>query len=272
MEETTQAVSVPAVLNEGQIQAQVQLIQRVMAEVMKKGSHFDTIQGCGNKPVLLKAGAEKIAATFRLAIEPEIEDLSEDGEIRYRIKTILTHSPTGRIVGYGVGECSSLENKYKWKGAACDEEFDETPADRRRVAYKYNKKTKQVRMEPADIANTVLKMAKKRSMVDGVLTSTAASDLFNQDLEDLPAEARSQQAEDKPPVKTPQKKAAPTGNIISDAQRKRMWAIAKQEAGLDDKQFKEFVVSHGFDSSSKVTKDAYEVMCEQLTNMGKASA
>ncbi len=40
---------------------------------------------------------------------------------------------------------------------------------------------------PADNYNTVLKMAKKRALVDAVLTATAASDIFTQDLEDITA-------------------------------------------------------------------------------------
>jgi len=36
----------------------------------------------------------------------------------------------------------------------------------------------------ADTYNTVLKMAKKRALVDATLTATAASDIFTQDLED----------------------------------------------------------------------------------------
>src|SRR5690606_22905756 len=47
---------------------------------------------------------------------------------------------------------------------------------------------KQVRTNPADVANTILKMAKKRAQVDAVITATAASDIFTQDIEDLPEE------------------------------------------------------------------------------------
>ena len=39
---------------------------------------------------------------------------------------------------------------------------------------------------PADFYNTCLKMAKKRGLVDAVLTSTAASDIFTQDIEEDP--------------------------------------------------------------------------------------
>jgi hypothetical protein len=38
---------------------------------------------------------------------------------------------------------------------------------------------------PADYYNTCLKMAKKRAHVDAILTVTAASDIFTQDLEDM---------------------------------------------------------------------------------------
>jgi hypothetical protein len=48
----------------------------------------------------------------------------------------------------------------------------------------------EVRVDPADVANTVLKMAKKRAQIDMTLTATAASDIFTQDLEDLPEDLR----------------------------------------------------------------------------------
>jgi predicted phage-related endonuclease len=43
----------------------------------------------------------------------------------------------------------------------------------------------QVRTEPADLANTILKMANKRAKMAMVLNVTAASDCFAQDLEDM---------------------------------------------------------------------------------------
>src|SRR5690606_12324178 len=46
----------------------------------------------------------------------------------------------------------------------------------------------QVRTEPADIANTVLKMACKRAQVAMIINATACSDIFTQDLEDIPGE------------------------------------------------------------------------------------
>lgn len=176
-----------------EIKAQVNLIQQVMEAVMKKDVHFGKIPGCGEKPVLLKPGAEKIMATFRLAADPIVEDLSADNIARYRIVVKLV-SYTGKFVGAGVGECSSEEEKYHWKKAVCDEEFEATPEDLRREKWvkgyqgAKNYQIKQIMTNKADVANTVLKMAKKRALIDAVLTATAASDIFNQDLEDMPPE------------------------------------------------------------------------------------
>jgi hypothetical protein len=174
---------------------QVQLIQQVLEAVFIQDVHYGKIPGAGDKPVLLKPGAEKIMATFRFAADPVVEDLSTSDSARYRV-TVRLVSPSGRHVGSGVGECSSDEEKYKWRAAVNNEEFDETPADRRRKKWKrgWNNnpdyQQQQVRAEVADRANTVLKMAKKRALVDACLTATAASDVFAQDLEDMPAELR----------------------------------------------------------------------------------
>jgi len=51
---------------------QVQLIQHVMEKVMKDGEHYGVIPGCGKKPSLLKAGAEKLSLTFRLSPSYEV--------------------------------------------------------------------------------------------------------------------------------------------------------------------------------------------------------
>lgn len=177
----------------GDIRAQVNRVQEVMQAVMRKDTHYGVIPGT-KKPSLYKPGAEVLAATFRIAVSYRVEDLSSDGEIRYRVTAIGTHQTSGIVMGEGVGECSSGEEKYKWRAAICDEEFEVTPENRKRV--KFSKwgsnieKKKQVRTDPADQANTVLKMAAKRAQVAMTLNVTAASDIFTQDIEDLPEELR----------------------------------------------------------------------------------
>ncbi len=54
------------------MQAQVNHLQYVMSKIMRDGEHYGKIPGCGDKPTLLKPGAEKICMTFRLSPSYEI--------------------------------------------------------------------------------------------------------------------------------------------------------------------------------------------------------
>lgn len=188
-----------------QIKAHVQRVQQVMKAVMKPDTHYGTIPGTP-KPTLYKAGSEVLLSTFRIAVEPEVDDLSTSDEVRYRVRCVGRHQTSGITVGWGIGECSSSEEKYRWRNSVCDDEWEETAPDRRRVKYQKGKDgsvytRKQVRTEPADVANTVLKMAKKRAQIDLTLTATAASDIFAQDLEDLPEGLRESVADDDRPTR-----------------------------------------------------------------------
>jgi hypothetical protein len=193
------------------IRQQVNLVQEVMQAVMKEGTHFGKIPGTP-KPSLWKPGAEVLCATFRIGVSYRVEDLSGDDVIRYRIVCVGTHQASGTVLGEGVGEASSDEEKYKWRKAAGIREFEATPANRRRLKFGYNREkreeydTKQVRTEPADVANTILKMAAKRAQVAMTLNVTAASDIFTQDIEDLPEELQQHISEDeqRPPPLTPE--------------------------------------------------------------------
>lgn len=173
-----------------QLVAERTRILEVMDAVMKQDRDFGTIPGTP-KPTLYKSGSEKICSAFHISVRPIVEDLSDEDEIRYRVTCRGVHMETEIIVGEGVGEASTSEERYKWRAAVCDEEYMDTPDERRRIKYKKKyggevEKIFQIRTEPADLANTVLKMAKKRAQIDMTLTATAASEVFTQDLEDLP--------------------------------------------------------------------------------------
>lgn len=193
------------------VMRQVTDIQNLMSKAMKEGEHYGTIPGCGDKPALLKPGAEKITFMFRLAPSYDIQEKElPNGHVEYRIITTLTHINTGLVVGQGVGLCSTMESKYRYRNAArkcpscgketiiagkaeygggflcytkkggCGAKFkDGDPAI-------VNQEVGKIENEnPADHKNTVLKMGKKRSLVDATLTATAASDIFTQDVEEL---------------------------------------------------------------------------------------
>lgn len=266
MNDTALAVSDRNPLTARDIRAQVNLIQEVMQAVMKPDVHFGVIPGT-KKPTLLKAGAEKILSTFRIGVEPQVQDLSTNDEARFRVVARGFNIGSGALVGCGVGEASSSEEKYCWREVVCDEEWDATTEDRRRMKWKRGREgkaysTRQVRTNVADVANTVLKMAKKRAQIDLCLTATAASDVFSQDLEDLPPEVAVNVAEDSRPSVEAPRPAATEGNKISEAQAKRFYAIAKN-AKKEDAVIKAYLLdTHGINTTRDITRDIYEQVCE----------
>ena len=217
------------------IQRQVNLIQEVMQKVMKEKEHYGTIPGCGPKPTLLKPGAEKLSSTFRLAPFYDIRktDLA-NGHREYEITCTLKLISTDYAAGQGVGSCSTIEGKFRFRNTEkkCPE-CDKEAIIKGKAEYGggwlcFKKKGgcgtkwqdgepviedqadgKVEHDNPADYYNTVLKMAKKRAHVDAVLTATAASDIFTQDIEDMPEVIDVTPKEEKPePKKKPKKKAA----------------------------------------------------------------
>lgn len=172
-----------------EILARAGTIQRVMSSVMKNGVHYGCIPGCGDRPSLLKPGAEVIMSTFSLAASPRVDASRTEECLTYRVMCDIVNQ-AGQLIGTGVGEASTDEEKYKWRDAVCEKEWEGTIETHRRVKFCRGKggssyERKQVRTNPPDLANTVLKMAKKRALVDGVLTATGCSDLFSQDLDDI---------------------------------------------------------------------------------------
>lgn len=178
-----------------EIRERVNLVQEVMRAVMKEGVHYGQIPGTP-KPTLYKPGAEVLCVAFRIAPSYRVEDLGDAQTARYRVACVGTHQVSGIVLGEGMGECSSAEEKYKWRGAVCSAEFESVPESMRRLKfYKNGGKATQVRTEAADLSNTVLKMACKRAKIAMTLDVTGASDMFAQDIEDLPEELRAHVAE-----------------------------------------------------------------------------
>ncbi len=201
-----------AAMSVQQVLGQVALIQQIMATAMKDGEHFGRIPGCGDKPTLLKPGAEKLCLTFRLAPTYDVDERNLDRDHReYRVQCTLSSILTGAFLGQGVGTCSTMEGKYRFRAGVAEvtdkpvpraywDMRAEDPAKAHELLGGKGFTVKKVdgkgwmiakggeKVENDNIAdsyNTVLKMAKKRALVDAVLTATAASDIFTQDLEDI---------------------------------------------------------------------------------------
>lgn len=191
---------------------QVNLVQEIMSKVMKLDEHYGTIPGC-QKPSLYKPGAEKLGFTFRLAPEYDVTTINmPNGHREYQVKCRLRHIPTGSMVGEGVGSCTTMEGKYRFRGG--EKEGTGQPLPKEYWNLRNAGKTEDAKKliggdgythgkidgkweicsigekvehdNPADYYNTCEKMAKKRAHVDAILTATAASDIFTQDVEDMP--------------------------------------------------------------------------------------
>lgn len=188
------------------------LIQDAMKSAMQDGQHFGKIPGCGDKPTLLQPGAQTILLLFRMNPDYDTDVIDLDrGHREYRIKCRLTNS-SGEFIGAGVGSCSTMEGKWRFRVAPkqlTDREVPKGYWDLRKTdpkaaqvllggnGFSTKKNESGIWMiaegtsekvehdNPADYYNTCFKMAKKRALVDATLTRTAASDIFTQDVEDL---------------------------------------------------------------------------------------
>lgn len=240
-----------------EVSAQVAKIQNLMKSVMHDGEHFGTIPGVGkDRKSLFKPGAEKLCFVFRLAPEFTVDrDDLPNGHREYRVTCKLRSMASGVIVGEGLGSCSTMEKKYRYREASDFEILDDPiPEDYKERKSEYRKKgfgAKQVegvwcwvkytaseRVENPDIAdvyNTVLKMAKKRAHIDATITACAASDIFTQDVGD--DEPGPEEIDGKPPA-TGRGKAqgkAPAGSppVAERATRNQLFQECVAKSGLD---------------------------------------
>lgn len=179
------------------IQQNITRVQAAKAAVMKEHTHYGTIPGTP-KPSLFKPGAEIINLMFGVSVDPAQKDdeeaVDEVGVRFYRCSIrMVFKTRLGVFLGASYGYASSLEEKYKWRRATGKREFDASQEGRRRVKFRRgNNNTEyeelQVRTEVEDIKNTIVQMAMKRGEVSGTRRVHALSDMFGQDLEDMPAE------------------------------------------------------------------------------------
>lgn len=139
-----------------EVNASRQLLVNYVRGEMKRGVDYDTIPGCGDKPTLLKPGAEKLAQLFGLRSRIAKCDKTIDlkGNFVQFDYTVEVYSlRTGGIWGQCEGTCTNMERKFKSRDAA-------------------------------DMMNTIMKMSQKRAYVGAVIQATSASEFFTQDIED----------------------------------------------------------------------------------------
>ncbi len=169
----------------------IRLLQKTIKEVLVPNVDYGTIPGCGNKPTLFKSGAEKVLITFSLQSSYEFvkstEEFNGKGFFSYTIRCFLTAN--GIKITEGLGHANSKETKwaYKWVSESnLPSDVDVDMLQQRSKKGQYGEYMEyRIEEEMCSKANTILKMAKKRAMVDAVLTVANLSELFTQDFDDL---------------------------------------------------------------------------------------
>lgn len=190
-----------ALPDEGQFRRDIQAInkfQQIVHATMIRDLDYGVIPGT-QKPTLLKPGAEKIAKLLGLADQYEIMDKAEDWVkpfFRYLLKCKLIHVASGDVITEGLGECNSMEGKYRWRWVGdrdLPSGLDKTKLVTQERRNKSGGHWTVYRLDNEDIysqVNTILKMAKKRALVDAALSAGRLSDVFTQDIEDIPGLAQ----------------------------------------------------------------------------------
>lgn len=171
--------------------------QQKVKSLLTLGTDYGIAKTNSKKFTLLKAGAEKIKLAFKFTDEYEIikcnENFNGNGFFSYMIKCRLYNNGTECGQGLGSTNSKELQWAYKW----LEENFLPPNTDITNLPVKYDndkhKKYYRVEDETQSKANTMLKIAKKRALVDAVLNACALSDVFTQDFDDLPDEIQNPQ-------------------------------------------------------------------------------
>jgi len=200
--------------------------QSVVKNTLSQNHDYGIIPGTGNKPTLLKPGAEKLLMLMGLRSEFDIVDSTRDWEkgfFQYQVKCKLIKGDL--VVTEGMGSCNSKEKKY-------------------------------IKQDPFSIDNTILKMAKKRALVDAALLVGSLSDIFTQDLEDIDIQGYKASSNTTTHDDT---------RTISKGQAKRIYAISGGNADICTKVLKKY----GYNKSDEVKKIDYEKICEEVEQEAK---
>lgn len=200
--------------------------QSVVKNTLSQNHDYGIIPGTGSKPTLLKPGAEKLLMLMGLRSEFEIADSTRDWEkgfFQYQVKCKLIKGDL--VVTEGMGSCNSKERKY-------------------------------IKQDPFSIDNTILKMAKKRALVDAALLVGSLSDIFTQDLEDIDIQGYKASSNTTTHDDT---------RTISKGQAKRIYAISGGNADICTKVLKKY----GYNKSDEVKRIDYEKICDEVEQEAK---
>jgi hypothetical protein len=212
------------------VMAKIASFQQIVHRTLKQNLDYGIIPGTGTKPTLLKPGAEKI--TMLLGLRSEFEAAKtidiDNGLIHYLVTAKLYKGHL--LITEGIGTANSKENKY-------------------------------AKQNPWSVDNTLLKMAKKRALVDAALLVGSLSDIFTQDLEDMDLDGNK-------PAKPEEKVATDQDGTINKVEAKKLFSIAGDNPDI----VKQAMEQYGYSKSSEIQKIHYNAILNAVTLVAQMTA
>jgi hypothetical protein len=230
----------------------------------------DQIMAIGDKQFRKKGYWRAVAVAFNLTVEPmserrEVNSNFEDGRENFGyVVTYRAMAPGGRIAT-GDGACFAVEKSRKFKCPHPEREGStrslhwphETCPD-------FDPNFSWRAISPEATEHNVRSHAHTRAFNRAVSNlvgfgEVSAEEIDREDSAE-PRSAGNGHTAQARSVQPPQRKSA---GVISEGQRKRMWAIAKN-AGWADDEIKDLLTRHGFDRTDAVTREKYDAICQEL--------
>ena len=209
-------------------------MSRFIDEVLVSGVDYGIVPHT-SKPTLLKPGAEKILNFLGLIARTDVANRIEDigaGYFAYECKVYVIDRD-GVVRGEGVGITNSKEGKYaKSTGFA--------------------------------VQNTILKMAKKRALVDATLNVGAISGRFTQDVEDMNIEPDTPIGKNPEELRTQPKAPRPATKKQIEYLEKLMAQHNTSVAGMN-KYVKQY---YGVDDYRQITGIQASELIEKYKSLG----
>ena len=257
--QSSQEFSLPDTAETAQRIKIIRDFQESCRQHLKDGVDYGKSPGT-SRLTLFKAGADTIVGMLGLRDDYEIIDSTRDWTkplFAYEVKCVLTHIQSGLVVGTGIGECNSMESKYRYRqGRRSCPDCDEETIIKSRPEYgggwycmprqggcgaKFAANDPSIteqetgRVDNEDIysqVNTLVKMAKKRAHVDAALTVSHLSHILTQDLDELEADRADTQPASSPPAASSPKPASgpkPASNPPADNRQSSSRPLPREE-------------------------------------------
>jgi len=211
--------------------------QELVKTQLQEGRDYGAIPGAGDRKVLLKPGAEKITVLLglrsRFEIVGKVEDF-EAGFFAYMVRCSLV-AGNGETITEGLGQANTKERKY-------------------------------AKQDPFTLANTVLKMARKRALVDAALTVGSLSDIFTQDLEDADLAAEVREIPPAGAAYSASARAVPlhAERMATENQRKAIFAICRKAGMTEDMVRSVLNDKYGVSSTADLTMEQASELIDYL--------